>query len=94
MKLAIKNKVTDWQFFGYGDTLLECIYDLSSEKIKEGIFLELFESYAEDERFYNDDEFLEEAYNDYISNLPNSTINNSIYSWCERNKHSYQIEED
>ena len=94
MKLTIKNKINDWQFFGYGNTLLECIYDLSSEKIKEGIFLELSESYAEDERFYNDDEFLEDAYNDYISNLPNSYINNIIYSWCERNNQIHQIEED
>ena len=94
MKLIIKNKITDWRFFGYGDTLLDCIYDLSNEKIKEGIFLELYESYAEGERFYNDDEFLEDEYNTYIEELPNSAIENRVYRWCQDNNFNYKIEVD
>ena len=92
-------KLIVWQFdeytyIGYGETLLECIYDLSNEKMKEGILLELSESYAGGERFYNDGEFLEDKYNDYISNLSNSCINDRIYRWCNRNNYKYHIEDN
>lgn len=94
MKLIIINKLTEWIYVGYGETLLECVYDLSNEEIKEGLFFELSESYAEDEMFYNDDgEFLEDAYNAFIEELSNSKINDRLYSWCKRNNY-YYIEED
>ena len=45
MKLIIRNAITKQPFFGYGNTLLACIYDLSNVEIKGSIFVELDKKY-------------------------------------------------
>lgn len=95
MKLIIKHEVTDWVYVGYGETLLKCIYDLSKESLKEDILIDIYEYYAGNEKFYNhDDEFLDDEYNTYIEELPNSAIENMVYRWCQDNNFNYKIEVD
>lgn len=86
MKLIIINKLTECLYIGYGDTLLECIYDLSSEKIKEGIFANISDYYSNNNDFLDDDE-----YNSFIEKLSNYRIKNRIYSWCNHNNYNYLI---
>ena len=85
-------KFDQYYYIGYGETLLECIYDLSKETIKEGILVEIYEYYSNNDDFIVDED--DEEFNIFIEELSNSKINDRIYSWCSRNNYKYHIEDN
>ena len=95
MKLTIGRTLEgkSYEHIGFGETLLDCIYNFSSEKIKEGLFAELDDFYGCD--FIDEDgDFDEEKYNKFISELHQNEIDERIYCWCDRNNYNYTIEEE
>ena len=85
-------KFDQYSYIGYGDTLLDCIYDLSKETIKEGILTEIYDYYSNNDDFIVDED--DEEFNLFIEELSNAKISDRIYSWCSRDNYKYHIEED
>ena len=97
MKLTIGRTLEgkSYEHIGFGETLLDCIYKFSSEKIKEGLLAELYEFYADNDDFVDaDGDFDDEKYNKFISELHQNEIDERIYCWCQGNNYNYTVEEE
>ena len=95
MKLTIGRTLEgkSYEHIGFGETLLDCIYKFSSEKIKEGLLAELYEFYGDNDDFIDaDGDFDEEKYNKFISELHQNEIDERIYCWCDRNNYNYTVD--
>lgn len=91
-------KLEIWEFdqyahIGIGNTLLECIYNLSNGNIREGIIANISEYYPDND-FYDNEDFLEDVYNTFKEELSNSDIENRVYRWREYNNCKYKIIEE
>ena len=97
MKLTIGRTLEgkSYEHIGFGETLLDCIYNFSSEKIKEGLLAELYDFYGDDDYFIVEDgEFLEEKYNHFLQSLKQYAIDERIYSYCDGDNYKYTVEEE
>ena len=97
MKLAIGRTLEgkSYEHIGFGETLLDCIYNFSDEKIKEGLLANLYEFYADNDDFVDaDGDFDEEKYNQFLQDLHQIEIDERIYSYCDGNNYEYTIDEE
>ena len=97
MKLTIGRTLEgkSYENIGFGKTLLDCIYKFSSEKIKEGLLSDIYEFYADNDGFEDEDgDFDDEKYNQFLQDLHQIEIDERIYSYCDRNNYKYTIDEE
>ena len=97
MKLTIGRTLEgkSYENIGFGETLLDCIYKFSSEKIKEGLLADLYEFYADNDDFVDaDGDFDDEKYNQFLQDLHQIEIDERIYSFCDRNNYNYTVDEE
>lgn len=90
----LENKT--YEHIGFGNTLLDCIYGLSSDKVKECLLQEVYDFYAYDSNEFDDEngDFDNDKYNKFITDLHQNEIDERIYCWCNSNNYNYFVVEE